>query len=408
MASTNKVVQFDGEDQRSASGLSSSDDFEQAYREPLSKILDHTTWNQGEDLAEAYERMEREITNALNEESRYHEQARKTLLKNIGTAPGTPHNAGVYQVRIEQLEKIHTSLLFNGGVEACDGTYVIHDTLPLTITQIGVSLVKYNGQHNSWVQRLFRRDLQSKMSDPIDELATLLENRKQRAAQGQDGDKLSELASRGIMAFMERKILQQASDAPWRMMHGSPAPYEILTGRWASDSKKIAKSLELIEWYALEHKRFISIPSAPRKLDWLTLGYALKPMEFAIVHTIQPEIEHLLETGGYRNASGVRPAMERFARDVAPHIVIGVYRVSAYAPPHLFYAQIDFAEKAAHIAMADSMLQEHRSFPMLIDLADRLCAVNFGASSFVSTVQMAYAKAGKPFLYLGERETRTR
>jgi len=408
VASTNKVVQFDGEDQRSASGLSSSDDFEQAYREPLSKILDHTTWNQGEDLAEAYERMEREITNALNEESRYHEQARKTLLKNIGTAPGTPHNAGVYQVRIEQLEKIHTSLLFNGGVEACDGTYVIHDTLPLTITQIGVSLVKYNGQHNSWVQRLFRRDLQSKMSDPIDELATLLENRKQRAAQGQDGDKLSELASRGIMAFMERKILQQASDAPWRMMHGSPAPYEILTGRWASDSKKIAKSLELIEWYALEHKRFISIPSAPRKLDWLTLGYALKPMEFAIVHTIQPEIEHLLETGGYRNASGVRPAMERFARDVAPHIVIGVYRVSAYAPPHLFYAQIDFAEKAAHIAMADSMLQEHRSFPMLIDLADRLCAVNFGASSFVSTVQMAYAKAGKPFLYLGERETRTR
>ncbi|HAF22607.1 MAG TPA: hypothetical protein DCK93_06785 [Blastocatellia bacterium] len=388
--------------------MPSSDDFEQAYREPLSKILDHTTWNQGDDLAEAYERMEREITNALNEESRYHEQARRTLLKNIGTAPGTPHNAGVYQVKTEQLEKIHTSLLFNGGVEACDGTYVIHDTLPLTITQIGVSLVKYNGQHNSWVQRLFRRDLQSKMSDPVDELATLLENRKQRAAQGQDDDKLSELASRGIMAFMERKILQQASDAPWRMMHGSPAPYEILTGRWASDSKKIAKSLELIEWYALEHKRFISIPSAPRKLDWLTLGYALKPMEFAIVHTIQPEIEHLLETGGYRNASGVRPAMERFARDVAPHIVIGVYRVSAYAPPHLFYAQIDFAEKAAHIAMADSMLQEHRSFPMLIDLADRLCAVNFGASSFVSTVQMAYAKAGKPFLYLGERETRTR
>lgn len=408
MESTNKVVQMDREHQRSASRTTSGDDFEQAYREPLSKILDHTTWNQGDDLAEAYERMEREITNALNEESRYHEQARKTLLNNIGSAPGTPHNAGVYQVKREQLEKIHTGLLFNGGVEACDGTYVIHDTLPLTITQIGVSLVKYNGQHNSWVQRLFRRDLQSKMSDPIDELATLLENRKQRAAQGQDGDKLSELASRGIMAFMERKILQQASDAPWRMMHGSPAPYEILTGRWASDSKKIAKSLELIEWYALEHKRFISIPSAPRKLDWLTLGYALKPMEFAIVHTIQPEIEHLLETGGYRNASGVRPAMERFAHDVAPHIVIGVYRVSAYAPPHLFYAQIDFAEKAAHIAMADSMLQEHRSFPMLIDLADRLCAINFGASSFVSTVQMAYAKAGKPFLYLGERETRTR
>jgi hypothetical protein len=351
--------------------------------------------------------MEREISSALSDEGRYHAQARNILLKNIGTAPGAPPNAGVYQVKSEMLEKIHSGLLFNGGVEACDGTYVIHDTLPITITQIGVSLVKYNGKNNSWVQRLYRRDLQSKMSDPMEELATLLERRKKRTAQGQEGDKLSELASRGIMAFMERKILKEASDAPWRMMHGSPAPYEILTGRWSNTKEEIRKSLELIEWYALTHKRFIAVPSAPRKLDWITLGYALKPMEFAIVHTMQPEIEHLLETGNYRN-SGARPAMIEFANEVAPTMVIGVYRTSAYAPPYLFYAHVEHAEKAAHIAMADSMLQEHRSFPMLIDLADRLCAVNFGASSFVSTVQMAYAKAGKPFLYLGERETRNR
>jgi hypothetical protein len=381
------------------------DDFEEAYKEPLSKILDHTTWTEGDNVAEAYERMEREISSALNDEGRYHAQARKILLKNIGTAPGAPPNAGVYQVKPEMLEKIHCGLLFNGGVEACDGTYVIHDTLPITITQIGVSLVKYNGKNNSWVQRLYRRDLQSKMSDPMEELATLLERRKKRTAPGQEGDKLSELASRGIMGFMERKILKEASDAPWRMMHGSPAPYEILTGRWANEEKEIRKSLELIEWYAITHKRFIAVPSAPRKLDWITLGYALRPMEFAIVHTMQPEIEHLIETGNYRN-SGARPAMIEFANEVAPNMVIGVYRTSAYAPPYLFYAHVEHAEKAAHIAMADSVLQEHRSFPMLIDLADRLCAVNFGASSFVSTVQMAYAKAGKPFLYLGERETR--
>ncbi len=407
MVNGNRAMKMDS-DEKPRWGNKASDDFEDAYKEPLSKILDHTTWTEGDDVAEAYERMEREISSALTDEGRYHQQARKILLKNIGTAPGSPPNAGVYQVKAEQLEKIHSGLLFNGGVEACDGTYVIHDTLPITITQIGVSLVKYNGKNNSWVQRLYRRDLQSKMSDPMEELATLLERRKKRTAIGQDGDKLSELASRGIMGFMERKILKEASDAPWRMMHGSPAPYEILTGRWASDGKEIRKSLELIEWYALEHKRFIGIPSAPRKLEWITLGYALKPMEFAIVHTLQPEIEHLLETGGYRNQSGVRPAMEAFAKDVAPNLVIGVYRVSAYAPPYLFYAHVEHAEKAAHIAMADSMLQEHRSFPMLIDLADRLCAANFGASSFVSTVQMAYAKAGKPFLYLGERETRTR
>lgn len=388
-------------------GNTSSQEFEAAYGEPLSQTLDLTTWMQGENLMDAYARMEREIAEALEEEGKYHKLARQTLLDKLGKAPSAPRNAGVYQVRRVNLEKIHNGLLFNGGVEACDGTFVMHDTLPISITQIGVCLVRYNGEQGSWVQRLYRRDLRSKIANPIDELVTLLERREKRGAQGLDGgDKLSALAGRGIMAYAERNILRRKSDALWRMMHGSPAPYEILTGLWASRADQIEKSLDLIRWYALEHKRFVGVPSAPRKLHWITLGYALRPMEFAIVQTLEPEIERMIETGGYREASGVLPAMREFAREVAPKIVIGAYRVSAYAPPYLFYAHIDYAEKAAHIAMADSMLQEHRSFPMLIHLADRLCGTNFGADSFISSVEVAYAKAGRPFMYLGERETR--
>jgi hypothetical protein len=45
---------------------------------------------------------------------------------------------------------------------------------------------------------------------------------------------------------------------------------------------------------------------------------------------------------------------------------------------------------------------------MLIDLADTVCRTTFGVDSFKSSVQMAYARAGTPFQYLGERETRTR
>ena len=56
--------------------------------------------------------------------------------------------------------------------------------------------------------------------------------------------------------------------------------------------------------------------------------------------------------------------------------------------------------------MADSMLQEHRGFPMLIDLADTVCSITFGMDTFVPSVQMAYTEAGQPFRYLGERETR--
>jgi hypothetical protein len=52
------------------------------------------------------------------------------------------------------------------------------------------------------------------------------------------------------------------------------------------------------------------------------------------------------------------------------------------------------------------MLQEHRGFPMLIDLADTVCGTTFGMDAFIPSVQMAYTEAGEPFRYLGERETR--
>ncbi len=56
--------------------------------------------------------------------------------------------------------------------------------------------------------------------------------------------------------------------------------------------------------------------------------------------------------------------------------------------------------------MADSVLQEHRGFPMLIDLADGLCSAIFGAETFTTSARLAYAAAGEPFRYMAERQTR--
>ena len=75
-------------------------------------------------------------------------------------------------------------------------------------------------------------------------------------------------------------------------------------------------------------------------------------------------------------------------------------------PPQIFYAHADHVHEAALVAMADSVLQSHRGFPMLIDLADTVCSSTFGTNAFNSTVQSAYAQAGDPLRYLGERETR--
>jgi hypothetical protein len=237
---------------------------------------------------------------------------------------------------------------------------------------------------------------------------TVLEKRQKREAQGMGGDRLSELARRGIMAYAERAILKDRSKALWRMGHGSPVPYELITGLWASHEARIKVSLDLIRWYVLNHKRFVFVPSAPRKRERITIGNALRPLEYAIVQTLRPDLEAMLETGGYRERSGVRQAMESFVAEVGDQIVMGIYKAWDAAPPYLFYAHADFAEIAAQIVIADSVLQEHRGFPMMIDLADTVCSTTFGADAFATSVQTAYASIGQPFRYLGERDTRSR
>lgn len=382
-------------------------EFESAYDEKFSDTLDLDTWTLGEDVAGFLDRTEQEIAEAVERENAAAKYVREMIFPQISTAPDAPKNAGLYQARRNDLERVHRGLLFNGGVEACDGTRVVHDTLPLTITQIGVCLVSYNGHQGSWAHRLYRRDLRGKMSDPVEEVLDLLQRREKRGGQGQEDeskDKLSELAGRGIMTWAERAILRERSEAKWRLGHGHPAPYELLTNLWSSNIESMRIPLELIEWY-VNYKRFVFVPSAPRKRHWLTIGNALRPLEFIILQTLQPEIEKLIQ-GNYRGA--VLKAMEEFSREVAPKIVVGMYRVWQGAPPYIFYAHADCAELAAHIAMADSLLQEHRGFPMLIDLADTVCRTTFGLDSFTSSVQMAYAQAGEPSRYLGERETRLR
>src|SRR5205807_2529499 len=93
------------------------------------------------------------------------------------SSPGAPPGAGVHEVTPEEIVQTQQGLLFNGAVEACDGTNHVHDTLALTIYQIGVILVSYGGEQGSWQQRLFRKDLRRQNADPALEVMDLLERR---------------------------------------------------------------------------------------------------------------------------------------------------------------------------------------------------------------------------------------
>ena len=99
-------------------------------------------------------------------------------------------------------------LLFNGGVEACDGTSERHDSLAVTIYQIGISLVSYGGSQGCWQHQLFRRDLRLETDDPVAAVVALLERRRRREGlAAASSDDLSELARRGVLSFMERYVL---------------------------------------------------------------------------------------------------------------------------------------------------------------------------------------------------------
>jgi hypothetical protein len=206
--------------------LVADDDFKAATGESIERTLDLTTWQAGVDLGVLYQRLEAEVGPALEQERRVQSVVRSDIFPLLRQAPDAPAEAGVHQAKAADLEDVHRKVLFSGQLDTCDGTTATHDTLLLTVTQIGICLISYLGDELALSQRMYRRDLRTVGTDPIDEARELLGRRKDRAATGvaDKRDTLSELARRGIMTYAERATLLQRSDAAWRMGHGNIAP----------------------------------------------------------------------------------------------------------------------------------------------------------------------------------------
>jgi len=386
-----------------------SDEYEEAHGETLARTLDLDTWQRGGDLDQVYARLEREVAEAVTKEGEHQQRVREIIFPLLRTRPGAPPGAGVYRCSLDRLEDVHRKVLFNGAAEACDGTVVSHDTLPLTITQIGVCLVSYRGDQGSWVHRLYRRDLRiASTRDPIEETMELLERRRSRSAVNQRSarDRMTDMARRGVMAYAERAVLLDRSNAVWRIGHGNPTPYELVTGSGVPDL--VRASLVLMRRLVLEHRRFVFVPSSAKARELLTIGHALHPLEYAIIDTQEGNLRRIA-AGHYRGTTwgSLADPVTEFVEECGPQIVTGMYRTSRLAPAQIFHAHVDHAHEAALIVMADSVLQEHRGFPMLIDLADGVCRATFGGESFNASAQVAYAHAGEPFRYASERSTRS-
>jgi hypothetical protein len=399
-----------------------ADEFQAGFGEPLHDAIDLSTWRHGEDLARSYARVLEEIEQAVAQEEGWRKRIREELFPRLCEPGfGGPKGAGVYSLSRTALERVHRGLLFNGRVEACDGTIQSIDTIPITIYQIGVGLTSYQGDQGTWGHRLFRRDLRMAADDPKAQLEELFQRRRQRGGLNQPSvkDQLSELARRGIMTYAERAILLHRAQAPWRMGHGSPAPYELITG--GGSMELMIEGTKVLRQLIEAFQKFIFVASEPADRLHLTIGRALRPLEFAIIDSLDSRIASVIQSGHYSKNThhdAIWDSLEgpispfewvrRFWRDVASQVVVGVYRASELAPPQMFYAHVDHAQLAAAIAIADSMLQEHRGFPMLIDLADHICSRVFGGDSLSGPAGAAFAHAGAPFSEFSERMTRAR
>ncbi|HEY8447893.1 MAG TPA: hypothetical protein VIL01_12375 [Thermomicrobiales bacterium] len=390
--------------ERADEHLLADEAFQKAFGEPLARTLDLETWLPGEDLARLYDRLESEVKNALAHEDSVLATIRRDVLPMIRPRPHVPV-AGVFRVSPEDIARAHKLVLFNGGVEAVDGTFAGHDTLAVTITQVGVCLVSYRGDSGSWVHRLYRRDLRTEFADPIREAQELLDQRQRRAGvdQPERRSQLSDLAQRGILAYAERAAMLERSEAPWRMGHGNPVPVELLSG--SGYMALLDAALPLLRRLIAEHRKFVYVPSAPKEGGLLTIGHALQPLEYAVIDSAAQRLRDIVDRYHYDRTHFLRA--RDFVEEIGPQVLIGVYRISTLGPPRLFYAHRDHVHEAALIAMADSALQEHRAFPTLIDLADTVCRTIFGPADFHDSVHLAYLDAGHPYSYLGERETRS-
>ena len=382
-------------------------DFSRQFDEPIERVLDLSTWSTGTDLDRLYARLDLEVRAALAQDADHRAIIRRIVFPRLAQRKSIAAEAGVYRATPEQIQRVHQGLLFTGAVEAADGTVAGHDTLPLTVAQVGVGLVSYRGDQGTWVHSLFRRDVRAAVSgEPDQEVLHLLEARRRRGGLDQeaDGDALSRLARRGLMTYAERAILLRNSSARGRLGHGAPAPVELLTG--ASSEPFLDASLAVLRELLLDHRKVIFVPSAPAERLWLTIGAALEPLEYAVVESLEERLLAFVDRDRWTRFDPHLDKVRAFAEEVGPKLVRGVYRASRLAPGHMFYAHADHVHEAALIAMADSLLHEHRGFPLLIDLADTICSAHFSAASFAAGVEASYAAAGAPYRYSHERSTR--
>jgi hypothetical protein len=383
-----------------------SDEYRRITGESLSQTVDLAGWKKGVEALKDYDKLEAEVIAAEEISAEVRKAIRDKIFPAIPKTENAPKDAGVWRLAPAEVGQTHRDVLMNGLVEGCDGNVHVVNTMTLQIVQIAVVGVSYNAEEESWAHRIFKRDIRVQPgADMVEETLKLLKRRSPDEDGRDKPRRVTEMMRRGVMTFMERQVLADALRSPWRIGHGNPLAYELLTG--AGSVELIRLSIPVLE-RLIAHRKFVFVPSDTNEQHIKTIGDALDPLEYAIISDSIPYLTRIAR-GHFRGewAQTMERDLRTFINDVGPQIVVGTYRASPYAPAQVFYAHRDYAHEAARIAIADSVHLDHRGFPMLIEMADNMCRTYFGAQSVERPVLAAFGITDGPFRHLGERLTRT-
>jgi hypothetical protein len=382
-----------------------TDEYLRITGETLGQTVDLTRWKKGIEALKDYDRLESEVSAAESISAEVRQAIREVVFPAIPHTDQAPKDAGVWRLTPKEVEQTQRDVLMNGLVEGCDGNVHVMNTMAIQIVQIAVVAVSYRSEEESWAHRIFKRDIRVQAdSDMVEETLKLLRRRSPDQDGADKPKKITDMMRRGVMTFMERQILAHALKAPWRIGHGNPLAYELLTG--AGSAELIRLSVPILR-SVIEHAKFLYVSSDTSEQHIKTIGDALDPLEYAIISDARPYLDRI-SRGHFRGewegtmSSELRP----FLNEAAEQVVVGTYRATPYAPAQIFYAHRDYSHEAARIAIADSVHLDHRGFPMLIDMADNMCRTYFGAQSLERPAFAAFGNANVPFRHLSERSTR--
>lgn len=122
-----------GREQQLPEAKADDAEFDEGLAREFAAALDLSTWTSGERLAELSERLERDVALAARHEGEMGPKIISVLREQLPSAPDRSRESGIYDLTPNVITDACRNVLFNGNVEACDGTRIVVNTLPVTV-----------------------------------------------------------------------------------------------------------------------------------------------------------------------------------------------------------------------------------------------------------------------------------